>query len=283
MFKHIILFENYKNMKFDIYTIDGFLKFCKEREKIRDKKNSGEPRPWTKDEILHKKKFCNIDRKDDRMTKEFLKVIKNKSDNLKILGALFFRITLSGTEIPSYLDKFDSCNDLIKDYTCDSCELVKYNKGKINPYQFVAYKKGMNIRRYIIDYLIKNHKSILKEFKIFDKISLKEATMRLCPQIGYKRNLKFITFQAAADLSYLFPKKILENSEPYYGPGSISALKEMTKNDKKTKDEILKNIQNKTGWTLLKIEHGLCEYDKYCKFKLGTKSFNSKSNDYKER
>lgn len=281
MFKHIILFENYKNMAFEIYTIDGFLKFCKERERIRDKKDAGKPRPWTKDEILHRKKFCNIDRKDDRMSKEFMKVIKKKSDDLKIIGSLFFRTTLSGTEVPAYLDRFNTVEELIEDYTCDDCELVKYNKGKINPYQFVAYKKGVSIRHYIIDYIFKNYKSILEEFSTFENLDLKTATQKLCEKIGYERNLKFITFQACADLSYMLPKKINEKSEPYFGPGSVSSLKEMVKNDKMSRKEILDEIEKKTGWTLLKIEHGLCEYDKYCKFKLGTKSFNGKSNDYK--
>lgn len=43
--------------------------FFKEREKIRKRKEEGSPRPWTQDPILDQYRFCNVFRRDDRVTR----------------------------------------------------------------------------------------------------------------------------------------------------------------------------------------------------------------------
>jgi hypothetical protein len=48
--------------------VRDLLKFITARESIRVKKANGYPRPWTKDPILHKYRFCNIHREDDYVT-----------------------------------------------------------------------------------------------------------------------------------------------------------------------------------------------------------------------
>lgn len=40
-----------------------------EREKIRVKKETGVPPPWTKDPILRRYRFCNVHREDDKVTR----------------------------------------------------------------------------------------------------------------------------------------------------------------------------------------------------------------------
>lgn len=49
--------------------INDLVRFIKEREKVRLNKEAGKPRPWTKDPILDKYRFCNVHREDDRVTK----------------------------------------------------------------------------------------------------------------------------------------------------------------------------------------------------------------------
>lgn len=46
-----------------------FANFILERERIRVKKEAGKPRPWTKDPILDKYRFCNVRREDDAVTR----------------------------------------------------------------------------------------------------------------------------------------------------------------------------------------------------------------------
>lgn len=49
--------------------IELFIKFVKERESIRLKKEAGEPPPWTDDPILQTYRFCNINRENDKVTR----------------------------------------------------------------------------------------------------------------------------------------------------------------------------------------------------------------------
>ena len=43
-----------------------------EREKIRQRKEAGEPAPWTDDTILQEGRFTNVRRSDDRTTRELM-------------------------------------------------------------------------------------------------------------------------------------------------------------------------------------------------------------------
>ena len=47
---------------------DGFLYFVWEREAIRLARENGYEKPWTIDPIMEKYRFCNIRRRDDRVT-----------------------------------------------------------------------------------------------------------------------------------------------------------------------------------------------------------------------
>ena len=49
--------------------VNDLVRFIKEREKIRVKKESGKKRPWTSDPILGKFRFCNVHREDDWVTR----------------------------------------------------------------------------------------------------------------------------------------------------------------------------------------------------------------------
>jgi hypothetical protein len=63
-----MLIEQVKNLN----TLDRLLYWITERESIRLKKESGEPKPWTDDKILSSFRFCNVRRADDRVSKWLL-------------------------------------------------------------------------------------------------------------------------------------------------------------------------------------------------------------------
>lgn len=44
------------------------VRFIQEREKVRKRKSEGMPRPWTDDPILSTYRFCNVRRRDDRVS-----------------------------------------------------------------------------------------------------------------------------------------------------------------------------------------------------------------------
>jgi 5-hmdU DNA kinase-like protein len=49
--------------------VETLVYWCRERESIRLKKLAGEPGPWTDDKILQTYRFCNVWRREDRVSK----------------------------------------------------------------------------------------------------------------------------------------------------------------------------------------------------------------------
>lgn len=55
------------------YTPLTFIDFVRERQAVFERRSRGLPRhQWTSDEVLRLGRFCNIDRRDDRVTRELL-------------------------------------------------------------------------------------------------------------------------------------------------------------------------------------------------------------------
>lgn len=48
---------------------ERFFYWIREREKIRTRKERGEPKPWTDDDILQNYRFCNVVRMDDKVSR----------------------------------------------------------------------------------------------------------------------------------------------------------------------------------------------------------------------
>lgn len=55
-----------------------FLGFAIERERVRLAKESGQPAPWTSDEVLQTAFFCNVFREDDKTTRWFRDNIRDQ-------------------------------------------------------------------------------------------------------------------------------------------------------------------------------------------------------------
>jgi 5-hmdU DNA kinase-like protein len=50
-------------------NLEEFSHFINERHAIKLRKESGAPRPWTRDPFLGEFRFCNVNREDDRVTR----------------------------------------------------------------------------------------------------------------------------------------------------------------------------------------------------------------------
>ena len=71
--------------------VTSFFDFCIEREKIRKRRDSGLPQPWTNDPIFRQARFLNVFREDDRGSKSILKFAKDlNEDFITLIQALFF-------------------------------------------------------------------------------------------------------------------------------------------------------------------------------------------------
>lgn len=56
-------------MDYEAVRMSTLMHWITEREKIRERKERGDPLPWTQDPILSAWRFCNVNRCDDRVTR----------------------------------------------------------------------------------------------------------------------------------------------------------------------------------------------------------------------
>ena len=71
--------------------LQSFFDYCKKREAVRLKRESGETYPWTDDPILQKGRFLNVFREDDKVSKSIIKFAEPAKEDLPLLiQALFF-------------------------------------------------------------------------------------------------------------------------------------------------------------------------------------------------
>jgi hypothetical protein len=71
--------------------VQAFFDFCIERERIRSKREAGEPPPWTDDLVFQNGRFLNVFREDDKGTKAVLCFADPVKDSVSdLIHALFF-------------------------------------------------------------------------------------------------------------------------------------------------------------------------------------------------
>ena len=71
--------------------VQSFFDYCKKREAVRIKRESGEVYPWSDDPILQKGRFLNVFREDDKVSKSIIKFAEPAKEDLPLLiQALFF-------------------------------------------------------------------------------------------------------------------------------------------------------------------------------------------------
>jgi len=71
--------------------VQSFFDYCKKREAVRVKRESGEAYPWSDDPILQKGRFLNVFREDDKVSKSIIKFAEPAKEDLPLLiQALFF-------------------------------------------------------------------------------------------------------------------------------------------------------------------------------------------------
>mgnify|MGYP001250706421 FL=1 len=71
--------------------VKSFFDYCKEREAVRIKRESGEPFPWSEDSIFQKGRFLNVFREDDKVSKSIIQFAEPAKNDLPLLiQSLFF-------------------------------------------------------------------------------------------------------------------------------------------------------------------------------------------------
>lgn len=262
----------------EIYTLKGLEDFINLRESCRINKDNN---TWDcTDNILKHKRFCNIDRKYDRGTIGLYNVLENNEMdiNFKLISILTYRMFSSGNLILDMINESKNIRQFKKIFT----NATKYSNRRI-PYQFVPYTKGVNFKYFFIHYIHKNRIKICESILNLKNETLLNSINIIHNSMGFTKKLKFGIYQACLDISKLYPHLIDPNSLPLYGDGSFNALKYILENELQydDRDELIDSSKTIVDNSLTVLEHGLCEYDKYCKYKLGIKNFNTKASNYK--
>jgi hypothetical protein len=265
---------------------EDILYFVYEREVIRLQKDRGMKKPWTDDEILSKYKFCNVRRRDDRVSQWiFDKMLKPFAlyQDVWFVSAIaryinwppMLEILLKEKLIPTSVYDFDTelFGDRIDEVTCTG--------GKAWGAAYMTYPgkveknigKGLSTARYILRPLQDAADNIREA--ISGENSVAETVSSMIGSYGWST---FMAGQVAADLTYI---RHLGEAEDLYtwapmGPGSQRGLNRLNKHKlnhewKQSEfNDALIDIRNQIIWeieiddlTLHDVQSIMCECDKY--------------------
>lgn len=271
-----------------LLALSRLLRFVIERENLRIRKASGHPGPWTTDPILAKYRFCNIRRRDDRVSQWLL--------------TNYYPYTAKGADawFPALVARYINWPPTLR-LLLDSG--VGLAEGEVwNPHAFesvIAQLKFAKEKIYTGAYMIypgssfgntvaankeqfltgavfagaRNNSRLIRS--AIENQSIKLTVSELAKGYGVST---FMAGQAVADLTYLPTLNEAKDLFTYapIGPGSIRGLNRLYGYDLKTtwkSDEfcsalidVRNNIVNQlqiSDLTLHDCQNIMCEFDKY--------------------
>lgn len=269
-----------------------FLKFVGEREIIRLKRVRGESAPWTEDKVLKKYRFCNVRRKDDRVSAWLLKhyYVRTSPATQEQYDTWFWAAVarlinwpptlmalMEKKAIPYRVEEYDS-----KKFAAALENIHKKNPIKTYTGAYMLYAGGRAannkmvkssfIAHHLLSGLVANKDEIRAAIA---RNSIRDTVDALRQSHGVST---FMAGQIAADLSYL-PE--LENAIDLHnyapqGPGSLRGLNrlkcsmlnrtwdtDLWNKELMELNERIKSDLKITDLTLHDVQNCLCEFDKY--------------------
>lgn len=258
-------------------NLSHFFDFCQERERIRVKKEAGEPWPWTDDVVLQNHFFCNIYREDDKVTRWFRENVRDRvsHDPEEALRATtFFR----WFNLPESME-------LVRHYLLN---MHAYHREDVERILRERKARGQNLwsGAYIISG--QNADKLTWVLDCYDKFHRQhhepeERTLQswhalLEKQLGLG---PFMAYEIVTDLTHTSVLRdapdIMTWTNP--GPGAYRGFTWLTQDhnvsiwSKSDNPYLLtqfrkilsasENYEWQRPWTMREVEHSLCEYDKY--------------------
>ena len=262
----------------------AFFQFCKERENIRFKRESGLPAPWSNDIIFQKGRFLNVFREDDRGSKAIIQFIKQVEFDFSFLvQAVFFsrwcnrqetldkinpKMLNNPDELVKFLGGFKPwCNENAYPVEPVQWNGVKYSRlDTATKIFFLAKEKLANI-------IIGSNGSVIDSVKKINHI--------------FKMKNDFPIFMAVMDIAWFRPDIVKPNSNVPVGIGAVAYINKLKSFLRKDTDEEVFNhmisIQRnywpeaKRDFFPIDIEYLSCECRKYFSYVNGTKYFKGKN------
>ena len=264
--------------------VQSFFNFCKEREKIRLARESGNPPPWSDDEIFQKGRFLNVFREDDRGSRAILRFSKGLEDDLELLiQSLFFARWCNRQETLDKLspENLSNPNNLVKELekfkpwaneTAYPVESVSW-EGKDYPRLEAATELFLEIKGVITDSIKKSERNVIV------------ATNSINSLLKMKND--FPIFMAIIDIAWFRPDIISPDSPVPTGIGAVAYLDRLQKylnlNSHEDTCDAMIGLQEeywpeaRRPLSPIDIEYLSCECRKYYSYINGTKSFEGKN------
>lgn len=276
-------------MKTPAENLERFFAYAAERERIRLKKESGDPMPWTSDPILQEYRFCNVNREDDKTTAWFAENIRDPLRDQKevMLATVIFR----------WFNRIETGERLleaggIEMFTSFDREKIKSTLLGISPIITAAYvvksPNGMSklegLLQCIDEFVVKKSQGagwaeMAERLLTSDKATLQRVWKWMCefPYLG-----GFMSYEVITDLRHT---KLLERASDIMtwanaGPGAVRGLNRIhnrylagSLHQDRAQTEMQKILaeaqERELGWEMRTVEHTLCEFDKYERARLG--------------
>lgn len=264
--------------------VEDVMYWCYEREVIRLQKVQGIEAPWTTDPILSTYRFCNVDRRDDKVTQWMIDNIYSKYYDMEDLWlvAIICRLInwpptlqkLFELYMPTGAEEFDTGR------FANSLQQVVDNSEKAYGGAYVTYpgrepgvKKSEFFAYRVLPSLIERRDLIRDAInRNFVELSVKEMSS------GFGVST-FMSGQAISDLTYVEGQ--LDKGEDLYtyapqGPGSVSGMNRLFGRPKSAtwaqKDfnnnliTVRERLVSELGFdrlSLHSVQNVFCEMDKY--------------------
>ena len=278
-----------------VCSTEGFMYFVRERENIKLKRDAGLLAPWTDDDILHKYKFTNVRRADDRVSKW---IITQLIEPNPLRQDLWFVLLIARLiNWPPTLQRLIDDGILLRDAgdfsTADfsaSIEQFKAEGNKVYSGAYMLYPtskghgqvKSISVGDYIIGSALENADEI--DYEVWRNVpTVMDFVGALAKCYGIST---FMAGQVAADLTYA--EAPLSNALDLLwfapiGPGSTKGLNYLTGNPlgKSWKQDefntelmlirsrMVDEMPEFNDTTLHDVQNCLCEFSKYARTVLG--------------
>lgn len=254
----------------------------KERLRIQEKKDRGEPRPWTKDEIFHDFRFCCVHRDDDRTSREAREIVEVMPDMMARCAAAGFRLYNRVSTLQALVEADAVASPNVKKIR----KALSYDGPKVNAnaYKIQPGKRLWNVED-ITDRLARINKAIIDGWTPSD--TAQETCVRLIKDFEIAGN--FVPYQMMQDLRWVGFEYDDQDDWCLVGIGAHRGLKRLLgeykpsgwqdrRHDespvKKNLDippqyvKILREIKDAcepagVPMDMFDVEHNVCEVDKY--------------------
>lgn len=264
--------------------IQPFLQFIAARERVRLRKESGAPKPWTDDPILQRYRFCNIRREDDRTTRWIAQHWRaGRADNQDLW---FWMLVARYINRISTLKRFTP----VRAWNPSAVRTILRSVAEDGPVWGAAYMIGThgvakNKIDYVVDDILSSAWARRKEIRPRLGDTLAEFCVRLTSLDGVSG---FTAGQVIADTKYA--NCTLQTADDWYtfavsGPGSRRGLNRLLDRPvgapwketewKRQLDALYATVRERGPQYGLPplhaqdIQNCLCEFDKYERVRLG--------------